>query len=494
MAASHITDFIQSLNSEELKIVTKHLTRSKDKTKIGKLLTLLTKEPKKGFSDKELGQLMDNTAATIRVLKSRLFDNIKEALVLNEYFENGQVFNHREQIVFTLKKKILLIKTLFRTMNQGKTETINFLLSETIKIAKENEVYDVLIESLIVQKHQKGIRLGSTEFENITNQIVFYDYCLKCVRNANDAYYRLILSQGFVKSLTNKELEKHLKQSIQQMEIDFQKTKSQEVNYYKHLFEIALSEQEKKFKQAITLCQKLIAMIKKSTVQYSRDRVGFAMSNLSMFNVFTGDYKEAVKYAKIAQEYHIPHSLIYLIMKEQEFYAYFYASIFKDASICIEEMLNHSMADTGEYRKSKFIYYQACILFATKQFKEALQLLNKSLEIEKDKTGWNIALRILNILVFIELKKIDGASRALEAVRKYTERLKKSNEVKERDILIIKFLREMEKDRFRYDSKNVMASKILKELSEKDKPTSWNYYTPELIPFHEWVVTLPMKR
>src|SRR4051812_37371905 len=215
MAASHITDFIQSLNSEELKIVTKHLTRSKDKTKIGKLLTLLTKEPKKGFSDKELGQLMDNTAATIRVLKSRLFDNIKEALVLNEYFENGQVFNHREQIVFTLKKKILLIKTLFRTMNQGKTETINFLLSETIKIAKENEVYDVLIESLIVQKHQKGIRLGSTEFENITNQIVFYDYCLKCVRNANDAYYRLILSQGFVKSLTNKELEKHLKQSIQ---------------------------------------------------------------------------------------------------------------------------------------------------------------------------------------------------------------------------------------------------------------------------------------
>jgi tetratricopeptide (TPR) repeat protein len=157
-------------------------------------------------------------------------------------------------------------------------------------------------------------------------------------------------------------------------------------------------------------------------------------------------------------------------------------------------MLEHSMADTGGYRKSKFIYYEACILFATKQFKEALQLLNKSLEIEKDKTGWNIALRILNIMVFIELSKINEASRSLEALRKYMERLTKSDEVKERDILIIKLLREIEKDGFRFDPKNANAAKMLKELSEKDKTTSWNYYTPELIPFHEWVKGTAVKQ
>jgi tetratricopeptide (TPR) repeat protein len=152
------------------------------------------------------------------------------------------------------------------------------------------------------------------------------------------------------------------------------------------------------------------------------------------------------------------------------------------------------MADTGGYRKSKFIYYQACVLFATKQFKEALQLLNKSLDIEKDKTGWNIALRTLNILVFIELNKINEAARALEALRKYMERLTKSDEVKQRDILIIKLLREIEKDGFRLNQKNMIASKLLKELSEKNKPTSWNYYTPELIPFHEWVKDTAPKR
>ena len=55
-------------------------------------------------------------------------------------------------------------------------------------------------------------------------------------------------------------------------------------------------------------------------------------------------------------------------------------------------------------------------------------------------------------------------------------------------------LREIEKDGFRLNPKNATAAKMLKELSEKNKPTSWNYYTPELIPFHEWVKDTAPKR
>ena len=158
-------------------------------------------------------------------------------------------------------------------------------------------------------------------------------------------------------------------------------------------------------------------------------------------------------------------------------------------SIVVNEMLNHSLVDTGEFRKSKFIYYQASILFATKKFKDALLLLNKSLEIEKDKSRWNVYLRILNIQIFIELNKIDEASNSLESLRKYIERTGKNEEMKERDILIVKFLREIEKDGFEYSVSNTSAEKMLKELSQKGKPISWEHYSPELIPFHEWVAT-----
>lgn len=499
MAAVHIVKFIQSLNEKEIQVIDDHIHSiyllsgsNAGESKQLKLFRFITQNKDRELTDAELSKHV--STANLASLKYLLSEKIYDALLLNKHLENDAVFSPREQIVFSLKKKTLLIKSLYRTLNQGRIETVNFMITETIKLAKENEVFDVLVEILILQKQLKGMRAGVSEFENIINEIVFYENCFKCVQNANDAYYRLILNQGFINSLTKKELDQHIRNSIKQMELDFKKTKAQEVNYYMHILQIALYENEKNYKKAIEHCKKWLLMIKKSTVLYSKDRIGFAMANLTQFNVLIGNYKEAAANAKNAQQFHINNSFNFLTLKEQEFYAYFYAGNHKEAFKCTGEMLEHSMADTGGYRKSKFIYYEACILFATKQFKEALQLLNKSLEIEKDKTGWNIALRTLNILVFIELNKINEASRALEALRKYMERLTKSDEVKERDILIIKLLREIEKDGFRFDPKNVNAAKMLKELAEKDKPTSWNYYTPELIPFHEWVKdTAPKK-
>lgn len=500
MAAVHIVKFIQSLNEKEIQVIDDHIhsifllsgSNSAEESKQLKLFRFITTNKDRLLSDSELSKHVGT--ANLASLKYLLTEKIYDALLLNKHLENKLIFNHKEQVVFTLKKKILLIKSLYRTQNDGRIETVNVLLAETIKLAKENEVFDVLIEALIAQKQLKGFRFGFEEFEKLNNEIFFYEHCSKCVQNAYDAFYRLTLNKEFINSLSDKEMEQHLKTSIKQMEVDYKKTKAQEVNYFMHILKIALYEHEKEFKEAISYCKKLLAMVKKSPVLYSKDRVGFAMANLTQFNVFSGNYKEASMHAKNAQQYHINNSLNHLILKEQEFYAYLYAGNFKEAIKCTEEMLQHSMADTGGYRKSKFIYYEACVLFATKQFKEALQLLNKSLEIEKDKTGWNIALRTLNIMVFIELNKINEASRGLEAIRKYMERNGKSDQIRQRDILIVKLLREIEKDGFRFDSKNANATKMLKDLTEKNKPTSWNYYTPELIPFHEWVKdTAPKK-
>ena len=500
MAAIHIVKFIQSLNEKEIQIIDDHIqsiyllsrSSSTNDSKQLKLFRFISSNKDRVLTDNELSKHIGTV--NLSSLKYLLSEKIYDALLLSKHIENKTIYTKNQQIYFTLKKRIILVKTLYRTLTQGRIETINFLLTETIKTAKENEIYDVLVESLIFYKYIKGIRLGVAEFEKISKEILFYDSCLKSVRDANDAYFRLILNQDFINSLTKKELEHHISNSIKQMELDYKKTKAQEVNYYLHILKIALYENEKNFNMAIDYCKKLLLMIKKSTVLYSKERIGFAISNLTQFNVLIGNYKEAALNAKKGQQFYIFNSFNYIMLKEQEFYAHFYAKNFKYVSKCTDELLQHSLADTGEFRKAKYIYYQASLLFVTKQFKEALQLLNKSLEIEKDKARWNIALRTLNIMVFIELNKINEASRSLEALRKYMERLTKSDEVKQRDILIIKLLREIEKDGFRFDPKNTNATKMLKELSEKNKPVSWNYYTPELIPFHEWVKGTAVKK
>ncbi len=90
-------------------------------------------------------------------------------------------------------------------------------------------------------------------------------------------------------------------------------------------------------------------------------------------------------------------------------------------------------------------------------------------------------------MLCIELNKINEASRLLESLRKYVQRYKMAAEISPRDLLIAKTLREMEKDGFNYPSKNKEVNKLHKELSQKGKATSWEHYSPELIPFHEWL-------
>jgi hypothetical protein len=123
MATSYITDFIQNLSLEEVKIVKEYVYKSGEKSasngnKVGKLLDILVSDPDKQYTDKELSALLSSSIATMRVLKSRLFDKAKEALVTDKHLENTRVFNYKERVVFILKKRILLIKSLHRNQNQ----------------------------------------------------------------------------------------------------------------------------------------------------------------------------------------------------------------------------------------------------------------------------------------------------------------------------------------------------------------------------------------
>ncbi|MBA3706560.1 MAG: hypothetical protein H0W84_11890 [Bacteroidetes bacterium] len=421
------------------------------------------------------------------MLKNNLLDKVFEALTFDKHITNTSQFNEYDIAVFTLKKKLLVFKILQRALNQGKTEALYELLNRIIDSAKEYEAYDILTEALIAKKYLKGIRHGIQEFDKINEEIIFYDYCTKAVFYAIDCYYRLILNNDFVKTLSQKELDKHFQSSIQQMEIDYKKTKSQQIDYYLYILRFALCERKKDYLKAIEYCNKLLPIIKKGKVIYRDERMGFALDNLCHFYTHIGNYEAAAETAKKAQGYYIENSFNYFISKEQEFYAHMYNNDGQQALSCTEKLMDQDLVDTGEFRKSKYVYYQSCVLFSSKNFKAALDILKISLEIEKDKTRWNVSLRILNIMLYIELNKIDEAGRSLESLRKYMERATKSDEIKSRDILIVKVLRELEKDSFEFTLKNNSIEKMRQELSEKNTPVSWEHYSAELIPFHKWL-------
>lgn len=491
MANLHIIPFIQNLTPAEIRLAEDYISKSAPlvaKEEDGKELTLfryIIKNNKKEITDEDI--VKETKTVSPSHLKTNLFNKVLESLTLDKYITNTDFFSDSDIYSFTLRKKILIAKISLRTINPGKTATIHELLDEIITKSKEYELYDIVVDGLNTKKYFTGIRTGSSEFEKINEELEFYNYCFKALYNAVDNYYRLILNNDFVKTFSKNEIIKHLKSSIEIMENDYKKTKSGQINYYLHIIRFGLNEQKKEFEEAIKECNKLISILKKNKSVFRNERMGFAHTNLCQFKTFLGKYSEAIKDAKISQKYYLPDSFNYAVSKEQEFYTNLYSENYREAEKCLITLLNHPKIDSGEFRKSKFIYYQACIHFADKNFKEALILLNESLEIEKDKARWNISLRILNIMIFIEMNKIDEAFSSLESLRKYMERTGKTDEVSKRDVLIVKLLREMQKNGFEYDQDNTSTSKMIKQLSEKDSDTSWEYFSSELIPFHEWV-------
>jgi tetratricopeptide (TPR) repeat protein len=493
MANLHIIPFIQSLTEAETRIAEDHLQKSQplfsdDPGKESKeyiLFKYVISNRQHEISDQDILRHIDIRDLTH--LKVHLYNKILESLIFDRYITNSLVFNEYDTAVLLLKKKLLEFKINLRSINHGKTDALKELLNTIINDAIEYEAYDTLIEALIAKKYFISIRQGQVEFDRINADIEFYSYCMNAVFYATDCYYKIIISNDLIKSLSGKELDKHIRSSIKKLESDLKKTKSQEINYYLHILLFAESERQKNFKKAIKQCNSLLELLKKSKVIYRRERIGNALLNLCQFKTLTGDYPSAASDARKAKDYYPENSFNYYISIEQEFHAYFYDKEYPKAEICVNILRAHSLEDAGEFRKSKFIYYEICILFATGKFREALLLLNESLEIEKDKSRWNVSLRILHIQLFIELNKIDEAANSLESLRKYIERTGKNEEIKERDELIVKFLREIEKNGFQYDPSNAHAKQMLEELSDKKSAVAWEHYSPELLPFHEWV-------
>ncbi|MDB4082957.1 hypothetical protein N9502_01680 [Vicingaceae bacterium] len=107
-------------------------------------------------------------------------------------------------------------------------------------------------------------------------------------------------------------------------------------------------------------------------------------------------------------------------------------------------------------------------------------------EIEKDKEGWNVWIRIMRLLCSIEMLKLNMIDYDIESFRKYLERTAKQYEVRERDKLVLKVLLELVKYDYNFSLTSVVVETELEKLKSTDEQYAWNPDSPELILFHDW--------
>lgn len=378
----------------------------------------------------------------------------------------------------------------FQQLNYSKPKNniVYSLLDEIIFLAKKYEYYPALVEHLTQKKWKLSFKMSESEYNHISKEINQYEEFNKHLGKAVDYYFRLMFFYDLKGKSGKEKIISFLKKAIADVRESYSATKSPLINYYLHFLEMDFYFIHNNYLKARSYCLKLLNIVRENKSVKRKQRIGAVYDNLSRCELFLKRFSEAAEFAHLAQEYFPAHSENYSIACEQEFYAHFCNKKYTEAESCATAMLsNATRKESGEFRYAKYIFLNACVLFAQGKFHETAELLNQNLEISKDKAGWEIALRLLSIQTQVELLHFEEASLQVYSLERFIMRQQKKTNISKRDKLILTVLLKMERCGFMFTVLNGKTEQYLSQLSSGDKNYKWELLSPELIPFHEWL-------
>lgn len=483
---------LHSLSRAQIRLLRNYLTcfssRGESEAKTLLLVEFLLKSTSCVPTVEDCSMVVYDTPADAKILKlkSRLKGKILDSLLLDINLDKKALLDKSELMTVKLRKKIAQLNYLF--FKHGAKPLVKQMLDEIVVLSKQYEYYSGLVEALRFKKNFKGFRIGEKEFFTIKKEMEFYVACSNAVTKAQDCYYLMIMRTNFQANVNPKSIQSFLRESIGDLKKEYEYTQSANVGYYLKYLEQSYFENSKDYYSAREACLEQLAIVNNNVSVYRKQRVGIIYDNLAQYDILLGQYERAINNAVAAQKHFIKKSTNYFVSKEVEFYALFYSGLYARAKSASSVLLSAVPFQSGDFRNAKYSFFRANVLFIQGEVREAFKLLNKKLELSKDKSGWEIAIRILTVMCHIEQEDYDYVTQLIDSLRRHIDRQGKQSEIKERDKLIVKVLQQMSKRGFAQGQVSEKEIHLLRQLAGNDKKCKWEPLTPELIPFHEWAV------
>src|ERR1051325_2407978 len=341
-------------------------------------------------------------------LKARLYRRLLDFFISESQLELNDELDDQDYDWIITKKKLAQFYTLFYT---GKPQLALQLLNEAFEISKQNEHYYVMIECLRFKKWIIGLEKGRDVFNSIQREIARYQNGAILVSDAVDAMCELGIGSVFTVKPDTHLLERALN-LVKELRVKNKNVESQVVEYYIQVLEIYILMTNNDHVKAEQKCIELEKFIKSHRSVYRKQRIASVFCDLSRCELFLGNFIRANKLAGLALEHFPKGGLNYSVAKEHEFYARFYSGDYKSARLSLNDLFGCS-ENHGSFRQSKYILFQACLHFKEREFRKALNILSSYLELSKDRTGWDMGIKILKAMCLIELRLNDEACRLI---------------------------------------------------------------------------------
>jgi len=454
---------------------------TKGKNKNQALLKLILNRPAVtiAVAKKKISPEVDDRSFDRLVL--RLREKLVESLLVEINTSKKEVYNKWLMTRFDIRKRYMQATIL---MGRGMYDEAMRMAEKIIDRAKEFELYNELVECLTWYQQEKGLRLGQQFFENYDQDVALYKRCRAAVERSFDYYYRYFITEVDAKGLSSDKVGL-LTEAISDLQAEFEYTQSANVGRFLYTLLGTYYISMEDYAASVATSMQLIELTKSSPAIYSPNRIGMAYSDLADTELFRHNFSNAREFAVLAQEWlENPVGYNRQMAREIEFKALYYSGDLDGASAVIDSLCEDSQMNQAPFQLDKRTYLKACVLYMQGNHRESFLLLNDCAEIENDKEGWNIGIRVLSIMNMVEVGKLDNADAKIEALRKHLSRY--ADVVRERDAIILKILVQLVHSSFDFDLVFKSHAPLLRTISQNETGLRWEVKTPELVVFQDW--------
>ncbi len=411
----------------------------------------------------------------------RLLDTIQEIIIFDVSLFRSDHYVKRNQKVFEIKKRLLQCEVMYlRGMNEG----LESFLNKIIDMAKKYEMYDCLIGALKTKQKYLGFRFGSKPHMQIQAEINFYDQSRFCYNRAENIFYSLASKINF--SSSDFKYKYELDNAIGILKKDVELTQSATITYYYFFLLVDYYQNNFDYLSAKSTLMSMRKLLSDNICIYTKSKMNITIINIANNDLLLYDFENSLSDIRESLSSFPDDATNASARWEVEFYVLFNTGKLTKSEKLIEQLYHDSRTMGSPFLYSKHACLFAWVKTLKGDFFHSNELLKEAKEIEKEKEGWALGVKILSIINYIGLENYEGADREIEKLKKHISKNASEKVIRKRYVGIQDVFCELMKQGYDFKRTYRSKQKEFAYLASNDLDYRWELKSPEMIIFHEW--------
>jgi hypothetical protein len=433
-----------------------------------------------------------------RVLKNRLKQRLYNAVLL---FQPARTSSTYADVYASLYRQLVVCKLL---ISSGARKAGYELLGKILAKAEKHQLYDIM-QQCTLHFRRYTMMLGDTkQFEKYNEKFHAANQLLLQEARAEELYCRVMIhfNQSFSQSRGILNLVEECLSGIREIK---KTTQTFQVNFYANSVETTYAYLVRDYEGAIRSCEEFENYLSQNPVFYSPARKAVLLSEKAGYYLHLGKFNEGIVCAREAMALHAEGSINWFLLLELYFLLLLNSGDLKGATELYLSVVNHNRFTYTRPQQQElwkvfggYLYF----LLLNRDEEECLEMLNSRKErfrfstlindipiFARDKQGMNVAVLILQILLFLQSGDYPKIISRTEALKSYIYRnLDKDSH---RSHYFIKMLLALEKGQFDPEKIIPKTEKNLSKLREENLDYTATQARMEILPYERlWEITL----